>query len=175
MYLQEECLSEEKEADMEEKTVTSKEWFGEDYGVVLKHAEQTSSDESFPKKRKRKKRIIRDADFKLKNCRCMNNIMKKLGSKMFEKDENTKREQRKHCRFAEKSRNIIKTPGLMTTSQNKKRSEKGKSKGKVKLIISLYMLSSLFIMSVLCICYPQCCDYYREYQIITYTGGTRPT
>ena len=167
--MQEKCLSEEKEAGMEDKTVTSKEWFGEDYGVVLKNVEQNSSEESFVEKIKKKKRIIRDSDLKLKNCRCRGYVMKKIGKKKFEEDKSIKREQRKHSGI------LVKTPGLITTSQNKKRSDKGKSKGRVKLIISLYMLSSLFVMSVLYVCYPQCCDYYREYQIVTYTGGTRPT
>ena len=167
--MQEECLSEEKEAGMEDKTVTSKEWFGEDYGVVLKNVEQNSSEESFVEKIKKKKRIIRDSGLKLKNCRCRENVMKNIGRKKTEEDKSIRREQRKHSGI------IVKTPGLIATSQNKKRSEKGKSKGRVKLIISLYILSSLFVMSVLYVCYPQCCDYYREYQIVTYTGGTRPT
>ena len=159
--MQEQCLSEEKEADLEDKTVTTKEWFGEDYGVVLRHVEQNSSEESFVEKTKKKR--------KFQNCSFM--------GKEFEEDKSIKIEQRKHTGFEEKSdkslpKTSIKTPGPIST--NKKISEKGKSKARVKL----YLLSYLLIISVLCvccICYPQCCDYYREYQIVTYTGGTRPT
>ena len=180
--MQEQYLTQEEEEEkgpLEDKTVTSRESWGEDYWLVLRPLEKASSGESSVEEGKRRKRRLRE--WKIKDCtscevtfksildmRCVN-----TAADTVEKPVHSANNEDKHS-----FKNSEKAKIPKSKSQSKKSTKQSLNiKPRIRIPCDLLLLLSLCVFSVLCVCLlcqPQCCDYHSGYQIVTYTGGTLP-